>query len=1010
VGASVSSPILVGRDEPLAALQAALDASASGARVVVLAGEAGIGKSRLLSEFAAAARSARTLTAVGGCLDLADGGPGFLPFLEAFRRLVRERDPLEREAFLAGPGLELARLIPDVMGGQVAGGTEPLVVDQGRLFEVVLAFVTRLSESSPVLIAIEDVHWIDRSSRDLVTFLARNLARERVLVVLTWRTEHLVRSAANAAWVVELLRQPNVERIDLGGLGRQDVATLVAAIRGAGASADLVERTWLRSDGNPFFVEELLAAPGDGEAAPPTLVDVLETRLSALPPDARGVLAALAVAGRAVDDELLAATVDRSVDEVRVALRAPIDRYVLEVDPDTRGVRFRHALLREVVEADLLPGERRSLHERFARALEPRLTPDLPAPGLLADIARHWDGAERPNEAFDAMLAAARAASHVAAHGQAQEFFERALQLAGRRSSPLAAADRLALIRETADEADLSGANDRAIELVREGIELARSVDDRGLEGILHERLGYVFWRIGDPVAGLAAHELAAELVPGQPPTAARARVLAGLGGSYLTVGRYEEARDACSEAVQCAQAAGAPQDEARARNMLGSSLVALGELESGLRELEASCRIAAVAGPPDTLVGAQYNLALNLAEAGRVADALREAMAAHEASRAAGLERRFGMDLAALTADTLVRLGRWHEADAELQDGFALDPTGRGSLFLGIVRGRLDALRGDSEAAGGRFAVVLDSVADVIDADVAAYLARGRAELELAAGRPAAALERVEEIEERLAGTHEPFARPVFALGLRAVAELAESARAERDPDALARLLATADRLAERVLADPSTSGPAEAWRAMVRAERARIDGAVDADPWREVAERFGELAEPYLVAYARVREAEAGLRAHGLRAAAAEPLRAAAEVADRLGAAPLRREVDELARRARVDLAPQAVERVSERSTDRQAATKAGARTGRGPALSEREVEVLRLVAQGRSNGEIAEQLFITRKTASVHVSHILDKLAVANRVEAAMVAARLGLLEAVDPDGGRVDAGRL
>jgi DNA-binding CsgD family transcriptional regulator len=195
-----------------------------------------------------------------------------------------------------------------------------------------------------------------------------------------------------------------------------------------------------------------------------------------------------------------------------------------------------------------------------------------------------------------------------------------------------------------------------------------------------------------------------------------------------------------------------------------------------------------------------------------------------------------------------------------------------------------------------------------------------------------------------------------------------------------------------------------------MVRAERARIDGAVDADPWREVAERFGELAEPYLVAYARVREAEAGLRAHGLRAAAAEPLRAAAEVADRLGAAPLRREVDELARRARVDLAPQAVERVSERSTDRQAATKAGARTGRGPALSEREVEVLRLVAQGRSNGEIAEQLFITRKTASVHVSHILDKLAVANRVEAAMVAARLGLLEAVDPDGGRVDAGRL
>jgi DNA-binding CsgD family transcriptional regulator/tetratricopeptide (TPR) repeat protein len=1011
VGASVSSPVLVGREAPLAALHRALDGSAGGVRLLVLAGEAGIGKSRLLAEFAAEARGHGARVAIGGCLDLSDGGPGFLPFIEAFRRFVRELAPRERDELLGQPGQELARLVPDLVAGGELGGTAPVAVDQGRLFEVILALVTRLSEPAPLVVAVEDAHWIDRSSRDLVTFLARNLGRERVLILLTWRTEYLGHSSSTAAWLAELLRQPSVERIDLDRLERDDVAALVTAIRGPEASTDLVDRTWARSDGNPFFVEELLAAPGDATIAPPRLVDVLGARLAALPPVSRAPLAALAVASRPIDDGLLADVAGVSVEDVREGLREPIDRWVLEVDPGSGGIGFRHALLREVVAAGLLPGEHRALHERFARALAARQTdPAWSGPGLAADIARHWDGADRPDEAYDATVTAARAASNVAAHGRAYELYERALELAERRSSAPDVADRLQLLRETADEADLAGADERAIALVREAIGLARSLGDAALEGFLHGRLGYLLWRVGDPVAGLAAHQTAAEIVPARPPSAARARVLAGLGGAYFSLGRYEEARAACAEAVADAEAAGGPHDEARARNILGSALVALGDLDGGLHELELSRRIAEREGPPETLVGAHYNLALNLAEAGRVEAALAEATAAREAARASGLERRYGQDLAALVADALLRLGRWDEASAVLGEGFALDPSGTGSVFLAMVRGRLDALRGDVVGAETRLAGVGDASAGVLDADVTAYLARGRAELELAAGRPDRALELVERALERLGEGDEPFARPIHALGLRAVADLFESAKANRDVDQVARLRSTADRLAERVTgwAVPAPR-PAEAWRALALAERSRIDAAGDGDPWRDVVARFSDLSDPYLVAYGHLRSAETELRARGVRGATREHLLAARDILRRLGAAPLLRELDVLARRARVDLAASAsTDAPSEPTGDRPAARAGTVATGRGPSLSAREIEVLRLVADGRSNGEIAEHLFITRKTASVHVSHILDKLDVTNRVEAAMVAARLGLLEPDPPASGPDPAG--
>jgi DNA-binding CsgD family transcriptional regulator/tetratricopeptide (TPR) repeat protein len=935
---------------------------------------------------------------VGGCLDLAEGGPPFLPFVEAFRRLVRETPADRRTEVLGAPGLELARLIPDLTEADL---DEPIPsIEQNRLFELILSLIGRLGREAPLVLVLEDTHWIDRASRDLVTFLARNLTAEPILIVLTWRTDFLQPEDPTATWLAELLRQPRAERLDLARLGRLDVRLLVEALSGGRAPEEIIERTWARSDGNPFFVEELIAAASSGEAgAPPTIVDIVEGRLAGISDTARVALAALAVAGRPVDEDLLVEVADRPPDELRPALREAIDRHVAEVDPESDNLRFRHALLREVVERRLLPGERRDLHERFARAIEKRGDPERMGAGTIAALARHWDSADRPDEAYAAAIRAARAASAVAAHGQAHRLYERALELADRRSPAPTVEERLVLLRAASDAADFGGDYARATVLIRDALALVDPKRDPTSAGLLHGRLGYLLWVQGDGETALAEHRKAVGLVPDDPPTAERARVLGAYGGALLGLGQFAESREICLAAIECAVAAGARSDEVRARNMLGSDLVTLGEVEAGLAELERSRQIAEEAGPAELLIVVHHNLALNLAQAGRLEDGLAEVQAGREAARRTGLERRYGMDLAALEGDIDLRVGRWDEAlEAGLQ-GMSLDPAERGTIYLVSVLGRLAALRGDEAAAEARFAAADELAAGEIDSDLAAYLARGRAELALSAGRPADARSAVEAGLRHVDDPADTFARPpLVALGLRAVADLADDARAARDPDAAAGFVAAAVELAATLpaLRAAARTETVRSWLALAELEHARAGGGASSEEWAALAERIGRIPDPWLTAYARFRQAEVELRTRGTRGSAAEPLAEAHEIAVRLDAGPLKNEVEALARRARIPLVT--LTPTGEPGPDVSAgppAVEAQPLTGRGPALSARELEVLRLVADGRTNGEIAEQLFITRKTAGVHVTHILDKLGVSNRVEAAMVAARAGLL---------------
>ena len=998
---------LAGRAEELRRLEAARGLVGEGhPRLVVIAGEAGIGKSRLVSEASDAARSAGWRVLAGACLDIVDGGPSYLPIAEILRRLARG-SPAEELEVLLGPGrADLAVIAPEL-----ATETDPpsAGLSQGRLFERLLQLLQRLGAAEPALIVIEDVQWLDRATRDLLTFLVRNMTAERVLITLTCRSDALPHGDPILTWLAELSRAPIVERLDLRPLDRSAVAEQLEAIAGSRPSADLVESIWRRSNGNPLFVEELTAASEQGNhgGRPATLDEMLLGRIGKLSPDARRVIEALAVAGRPSDGDLLAEVVDLSNAEISALLREAAARGVVTVAEGQ--CQFRHELLREAVVGELLASERRALHDRFGRALTAARGDESGARSVpAAELAYHWLGAGRLGAAFAASVAAATEAELVYAHADAQAHFERAIELESRLAGPdrPRSEDSLALLRRASDAADLAGDFPRAVDLTRQALASIDPAADPTTAGLLHSRLGYLFWASGEGDA-LEEHRTAVALVPDRS-TPERARVLARLAGALMGGARWIECRDVALIAVECAVGAGDRIEESLARNILGSVLVALGRIEEGLVELIRSREIAAELGTPDTLIIARHNLALNLLQADHFEEALTEAEAGLETARRTGLERRFGLDLAALIAETLLRLGRWDETDGMTRAALALDPLGTGTTYLATVRSRVAALRGDLDEASARLAAIDPSG---LDADVAAELATATAEVAILAGRPADALIAVTAGLGALEGLNDVlWTAPLVALGFRAAANAMEVEQAVERGGSKGRQSRTtsADAASEREpivsrldaelagLTGRAVTATITGWLATAEAERARLRGLVDPAPWKAAIEAWNAVPDRYRAAESGYRLAETELRLHGVRANVATLLETAHESAAALGAEPLRAVVERLARRARVPLdagglipAPPGASAVAD-----ELEPDAGVAATPALGLSAREVEVLGLIAAGLSNGEIAERLFITRKTASVHVTHILDKLGVANRVEAAIVAERAGL----------------
>jgi predicted ATPase len=502
-GAPLSCPTFVGRTAESARLAAAWDLAAAGTpTVVVIGGEAGVGKSRLVGELVAGSSAAGATVLAGGCVELGGEGLPFAPVVAALRMLTRGLGGAELATAVPEPaGSELARLLPE-LGRPPAGGAEPPPADPGstqrRLFGLLLGVLQRLAARRPTILVVEDLHWADRSTRDLVAYLVRNLRHGRLLLLLTYRSDELHRRHPLRPLLAELERDRRVERLELGRFDLGEVAAQLTGILGTAPAARLVERVHARSGGNALFVEELAAAAAAAAGAAPAaaggLREVLLARIEPLPDPARQVLRVVAVAGGRVGHEPLAEVAGLPAPELLAGLRAAVSARVLVVDAHDGSYGFRHALVKEAVDDALLPGERCRLHARMGAALR-QAGAGLPGAdaALAAELAWHWYAAHDLARALPAAVDAGLAAERCCAFAEAQHHFERALELWELVPGAPAGLDRVELLARAAEAAANAGGAERAISLVRGALAEVDPVRDRRRAGLLAGRLaGYL--------------------------------------------------------------------------------------------------------------------------------------------------------------------------------------------------------------------------------------------------------------------------------------------------------------------------------------------------------------------------------------------------------------------------------------------------------------------------------------------------------------------------------------
>ncbi|HET7676259.1 MAG TPA: AAA family ATPase [Candidatus Limnocylindrales bacterium] len=992
-------PVFVGRASELAQLGAVLArADAGKPAVVLITGEAGIGKSRLVGAFTTASRAAGARILVGHCIRLGGDEVAYLPFVELLRALAADAKPAELLAIL-GPGrADFGRLVPELPADRGGGEDETSALSRARLFERFLDAAERLGRDATTILVIEDLHWADTATRDLLLFLVGGVRRGRLLLLLTCRSEELLPGRPALELVQLLGRLDVVERMELGPLSREDLGAQLEALRGAPVPGPVVERIARRSGGNPMFAEELLAAGegSGGSALTVALRDLLLTRLSALSPAAREVLRLAAVAGERVDDGFLAATEQLPPDRLVDGLREAIEQGILVRAPGDSALRFRHALLQEVAYDELLPAERRRLHAVIARALAAQ-------PGSAvspAELAHHWTSAEEPANALPALVEAAQAAEYAFAFEEAARLYQRALAIwdAVPYADDRVGLDRVGLLQRASEACSLAGDHPRAVQLASEALAGVDPEADPTVAARIHGRLRWSLWQSGDVPSALADAQRAVELVAGEPPSALRANALGQFAGLLHMTGRLAESERLAEEALAVARAAGAVAETALALGVRGLDRVAAGRIEPGLEDVRASLEMAIELGLPGPMALAYSRYAALLEEVGRWEAALAAAEAGLEAARRMGLERTFGTRLRATAAAALMSLGRWQEAEVMTRAGLALLGPGAEGARLLLERARLEIGRGETRAARLHLEAATASGLDPAGPDPAIATLAG-VELALAEGRLADAL------SAAAAGLAAGAGRGLWrgrlrALGSQAAADAMREARTARHAARLAEARAAAETLARDAAAELrrlAAAGIEEAavLSEQIQLERARTDGRATARRWSRLADRWAALGLPADEAYARYRAGEAGLARAGGRAAAGDELRRAAALLAPVAQGPLATAVADLARRARIELDAAGASETSGAGGP-AASDDIGTRLG----LTPREREVLALVAEGHSNREIAERLFISPKTASVHVSNILGKLNVDGRVEAAGIAVRLGLAEGPEP----------
>ncbi|HET9650158.1 MAG TPA: AAA family ATPase [Microlunatus sp.] len=960
---------VVGRSSQLAELLTAFDeVSVDGSRFVLIGGEAGAGKTTLLELFGARLadqqRRHPAHCVQGQCVALGGEGLPYAPIVGALRGLL---DQYGRDQVLewAGPSrAALSVLLPGLVPGAEPGDAVRL-----QLFEAVARLLEHAGARAPLVVVIEDIHWADDSTRHLLRFLARALTDAAVLLVATYRTDELTRRHPLRPFLVEVGRLPGTVRIDVTGLERDEVGQLLTTLLGREPSPAVVNLVHRRSEGIPYFVEELAQSAARGcVEMPDTLRDALIVRIQAMSDPAQEVVAVAAVGGQRIDHELLEAVADLPAAQLETALREAVDAAVLRTDE--QGYVFRHALLREVVHEDLLPGQHARLHARYAAVLESR--PSLAGATVAAlEIAHHYSAAHQADKAFRWSITAAT--SQAAAFHESLMMYERALELWDQVERPEEVAGPRALVLERAAQVAWDAAeNERALALINRALEETPSdpSSDLARRLTLKSRLLGGLMRPGSVDAGVAA-------LRAMPPDIGlrdKAQVLNQLSTVQMLAGQHREAVRTASEAINTAVAAGSVSMEANGYISRGSALVGIAEEEQGLADLARGGELAG--DDTRTIVRFYINYSDALYLTGRYDEAVEQALAGIEISRTIGLERSLGSMLSGNAAEPMIARGEWERASRMIDRALELDPPLQHRAHLRMLKAWLLVWCGREEEADALLAEFRSLIASEQPAPQYAIGAiRADAEHALAVGEPDRAWRDLRFFFDSAGVYYAPLVYPLLSVAAAAARRLDDHDRVDADPGPGGDRAGGGERVAlVRTLVEQARpTAIRERWLPVILAELGDTR-----EDWRAAYRTtLGRNVPAHLAPYAGLRLAR-HLTGPGDRAEVKAVLAESTERANALGAGLLTGLLGTLARQLGVG-------------------GTAGQRSG-SPTfgdLTPRELEVLRLVAEGRSNGEIGQALFISTKTASVHVSNILAKLGASGRGEAAAIAHRHGLV---------------
>lgn len=950
---------------------------------VLLGADAGVGKTRLLRHVAELADAAGATVVVAHCVDLGEIGLPYLPFAEALSQL-HALDPEAVDAVVANRPT-LARLLPGPSGSGAAPDDQ---ANRLQLFDgLVEAFGAVGRPGHPLLLVLEDLHWADASSRDVLRFLVSRLRDQHLLVVASYRTDDLHRRHPWRPVVAELARHPRVERLDLAPFTDDELREFTTALSGSPLTESTLRRVIDRSEGNAYFAEELLEAGAEADELPWSLADVLRARLELLDPTVQRLARIASAAGRRVSEPLLRAAVTADGDAqltapgaVDAALREAVAHHVLVGEDEL--IAFRHALLAEAVYTDLLPGEQSSLHRAYLRVLrdDPSLGPSsqlashaLRAPDLPTALLASLDAAEQARE----VLAPAEELRHLEVVLRLWEAVPEVTAALGRgerpgqdRGADEAGKDHIDILVEAAAAASRAGQVDRAVQLARSAVE--ETAGDLHRQATLRTNLARYLLGIESIHDALEQSSRALADLPDSP-SPARAWALATYARSALNADLDAEAEVAATEAVELARAVDAADAESDALTTL--AVLVVDDEDRAAELLQTALARAREACDYVTELRTTFNLASNRYYAGDIEGATQVTADGVERARSLGMTWSvYGVELHMFTQ--LIRYVSGDLTSAPI--GAVPDELAHTLLAVSLYSA---VARGDEDAAERGHALEPSWARDGLIALVAggctidAHTWRGELEDAIALS--------LRLLEHLWRAWSDYFLGGIWLVAL-ALGALADAAAQERllGKDVSERL-ALGDRLIERAGTTAERGRPrggrlgpeGRAWLARARAEHSRLTGVNDVDLWRATVTEF-DYGYRYEVARSRFRLAEALLE-RGDREAALQEAAIALSEADAMGAVPLGTAVRGLARRGRLALP--------------------GMRVGGADVLTAREAEVLALVAQGLSNRQIGEKLFISGKTVSVHISNLLAKLGVSGRAEAVSVAHQRGLIGA-------------